>query len=89
MQTSISSKDSKASHRDAGPLGLDASVRGVSLGELAEGLLDIAAAGLVRLDALDAPLLEPLRHLLVDVPLATALLREWEADGPEALLRRL
>ena len=84
-----SSSDHEAAHRDAARLGLHASLRGVPLGELAEDLLDIAHAGLLRLDPADAPLLQPLRACLEAGPPAIALLADWKAEGPAAFLKRL
>ena len=80
----------KILHEDAGLIGLAAQVRGRTLAEVALEALGLAEAGLARLGATeDARLLAPLWRAAEsgETP-ASALLRDWSARGPAAILER-
>ncbi len=56
----LSFSEHLAFHAEAQRLGLHGTLRGVRISELAKGMVQVAKEGLLRLDAADAPLLDPL-----------------------------
>ncbi|HZN94456.1 MAG TPA: glutamate-cysteine ligase family protein [Myxococcales bacterium] len=77
-------------HREAGKLGLKATLRGSPVSALAGELVQIARGGLQRLDPEDAPLLDVLLELVESgrSP-AERVLEAWERDrDPAALVER-
>jgi glutamate--cysteine ligase len=77
-------------HREAGRLGLRATLRGKPVAALARELLQVARGGLQRLDPEDAPLLDVLLEIAESgrSP-AERVLEAWERDrDPAALMER-
>jgi glutamate--cysteine ligase len=79
-------------HEDTARHGLRASIRGRSAQDLAKDLLELAAAGLRRLEGpegSDAAMLQPLQEIAErGVTRAEDLLRDWSSAGVKALLAR-